>query len=76
MATKKTKRVPVQTEKRTKFLELSEKRAERAVKAIDLIGNLSVYEWKQEEVEKLIGRMIGHCYNAKARFERTRRWDK
>ena len=75
MATrKKSKAAPVQSEKRIKFLEMSEKRVERAVKLIDLVGNLSAYEWQRDEVEKMIGRMIGHCFGAKARFERTRRW--
>ncbi len=64
------------SEKREKFLSMSEKRKEKAMKAIAAIGNLSTpaYEWERTEVEQLLADLQGELDNARARFERTRRW--
>jgi len=64
------------SEKREKFLSMSEKRTEKAMKAIAAIGNLSTpaYEWERTEVEQLLADLQGELDNARARFERTRRW--
>lgn len=47
----------INTDKNKKFIELSEKRMPKAIKAIKLIGNLSNkfhYEYSEEQVKKLI----------------------
>lgn len=64
------------SEKREKFLSMSEKRKEKAVKAIAAIGNLSTpaYEWERAEVEQLLADLQAELDNTRGRFERTRRW--
>ena len=64
------------SEKRERFLDLSAKRSDRIIKAIDTLGNLSgpAYEWSNEEVTKMFGKVMQAAYASKARFEKTRRW--
>ncbi|MCL5776923.1 hypothetical protein M1105_07990 [Limibaculum sp. FT325] len=64
------------SEKREKFLSMSGKRKEKAVKAISTIGNLSTpaYEWEKAEVEQLLADLQAELDAVRGRFERTRRW--
>lgn len=60
------------SEKRTKFVELAEKRVRRAIKDIRLIGNLankSTYEYSEEDARKIIKALNYEMTNLKARFE-------
>ena len=61
--------------KRQKFVRLAENRVNNALKQIELLGNLangSVYEYTQEDVEKIL-----KCLkNAVSDLEHTYRMDK
>ena len=56
-----------------KFVELAEKRVQRALKDIKLIGNLSKrsnYKYTDEDVKKIIKALRQSVEDIKARFER------
>ena len=77
MAAKAKKKTEKVSEKREKFLKMSEARLNKAVKAIELFGNLSSpnYEWGAEEIKRMINKMRGTTYAVESRFSRTRRWN-
>ena len=57
--------------KRVKFEELAEKRVNRAIDSIRLIGNLSNrnnYEFEKNDVSKIFGALEKELKDAKARF--------
>ena len=67
------KETPVEGEsKADRFKRLATKRVARAVKCIDLIGNLSTsqYEYTPDQVEKIIHTMSDHLNAVRARFEK------
>ena len=58
--------------KREKFRELASSRADKALEAIERIGNLSnvqLYEWDQAEVKKIIKARRDEVSRVEARFE-------
>jgi hypothetical protein len=58
--------------KREKFIELAEKRTNKAIKAIRLIGNLSnrhFYEYEEREIRLLVKTLETELASMKARFE-------
>ncbi len=60
-------------DKRAKFIELAEKRVNRAIKDIRLLGNLSnvsVYEFREEDTRKMFRTLQKELDNAKERFSR------
>lgn len=63
------------SEKRKKFKSLAEKRVERALKQIRLVGNLSNkshYEYTQEDASKIINAIEGEFKIVKAKFRTSR----
>jgi hypothetical protein len=59
------------SEKRAKFVELTNKRVNAAIKKISLIGNLSnksSYEYTAEDVEKIEAALLAEVDAAIARF--------
>ncbi len=59
-------------DKREKFVELAEKRVNRLLNDIRLIGNLSNkanYEYSQEDIRKIFGAIEGEMRATKRRFE-------
>lgn len=57
--------------KREKFVELAENRVTKALKAIDLIGNLanrSNYEYSDEDYQKIFRAVEGSVREMKKRF--------
>ena len=57
--------------KRKKFRELAEKRTNKAIDAIRLIGNLSnhqLYEWEEAEVKKILKALRDSLNEVDARF--------
>ena len=59
--------------KREKFVELAEARANKALKDLQLIGNLSnraAYEFTEADVRKIFGALQKGLDAAKARFSR------
>ena len=59
--------------KREKFVELAEARVNRALKDLQLIGNLSnrsAYEFTEADVRKMFGAIQKAADAAKARFSR------
>ena len=61
-----------QAEKREKFKDLASKRTDRALEAIERIGNLSnrqLYEWDPAEVRKIIKALRDEIGKVEARFE-------
>ena len=64
-------KVPVANRKRQKFRELAEKRTNKAIEAIRLIGNLSnrqLYEWEETEVKKIVKALRDSLNEVEARF--------
>lgn len=60
------------TERRSKFVELAEKRVSRAIKDIRLIGNLSNkgnYSYTEADVKKIMRALGDELKGLKARFE-------
>lgn len=60
-------------DKRAKFVELAEKRANRAIKDLRLIGNLSnrsAYEFTEEDIRKIFRALQRELDGAKGRFSR------
>ena len=58
---------------REKFVELAEKRVQRALKDIKLIGNLSNrsnYKYSDDDVKKIIKALRNAVEDVKGRFER------
>lgn len=65
-----------ESEKHAKFAELAEKRTNRALDAIRLIGNLSnrqLYYWDDKEVKKVIRVLRGALSDVEARFKQPAR---
>ncbi|MGJ8531935.1 MAG: hypothetical protein ACSHYC_07105 [Alphaproteobacteria bacterium] len=57
--------------KREKFRTLAEKRTDKAIEAIDRIGNLSntqLYEWEESEVRKILKALRDEIGKIEARF--------
>lgn len=62
-----------ETRKRRKFRELAEKRTNRAIDAIRLIGNLSnhqIYEWEDAEIKKILKALRDSVSEVEARFSK------
>ena len=60
-------------DKRAKFVELAENRANRAIKDLRLIGNLSnrsAYEFTEEDIRKMFRALQKELDSAKGRFSR------
>lgn len=59
------------SEKRDKFVRLAEARVNRALKDIQLVGNLSnqaAYDYDEEDVRKIFSALSKALSSAKARF--------
>ena len=59
---------------RTKFVELANKRVSRALKAIQLIGNLSnrsSYNYTEEDVSKIFTALEDEMTDCRKRFDRA-----
>ena len=59
---------------RTKFVELANKRVSRALKAIQLIGNLSnrsSYDYTEEDVRKIFKALEDEMTDCRKRFDRA-----
>lgn len=70
-----------QNKKHQKFRELASNRTDKALEAIERIGNLSnrqLYEWEIGEVRKIIKALRDEVAKVEARFEapNTRRRDR
>jgi hypothetical protein len=62
------------TRDRTKFVELANKRVSRALKAIQLIGNLSNrsnYDFTEEDVSKIFKALEDEMTDCRKRFDRA-----
>ncbi|PSH56314.1 hypothetical protein [Phyllobacterium sophorae] len=60
-------------DKRQKFVELAEARVNKALKDVQLIGNLSnksAYEFNEADVRKIFGALQKGLESAKARFSK------
>jgi hypothetical protein len=69
------------SKKREKFRELASSRTDKALEAIERIGNLSnrqLYEWEEGEVRKVIKALRDAVAKVETRFEapNTRRRDR
>ncbi|MEO5805747.1 hypothetical protein [Devosia sp.] len=69
------------SKKRAKFRELASNRTDKALEAIERIGNLSnrqLYEWEENEVRKVIKALRDEVAKVESRFEvpNTRRRDR
>lgn len=61
----------VERDKRAKFVELAEKRVNRAIKDLQLIGNLSnrsAYEFTDDDIRKIFRALQKELESAKGRF--------
>lgn len=59
-------------EKKAKFKEIAEKRMDKALKGISLLGNLSRkydYEYSEEDVDAMIGALEKEIHAVKKRFD-------
>lgn len=59
------------SDKRRKFIELAERRVNRAIKDLRLIGNLSnrhSYEYREGDIEQIFQALHEEVDNAKNRF--------
>ncbi len=58
--------------KSDKFTRLATKRVEKAVKSIDLLGNLSTsqYEYTQEQIDQIISDLAQHLNEVKAKYQK------
>jgi hypothetical protein len=66
--------VILRTRDRTKFVELANKRVSRALKAIQLIGNLSNrsnYDYTEEDVTKIFKALEDEMTDCRKRFDRA-----
>ena len=66
--------VILRTRDRTKFVELANKRVSRALKAIQLIGNLSnrsSYDYTEEDVTKIFKALEDEMTDCRKRFDRA-----
>jgi len=62
------------SDRRAKFVELAEARVNKALKDMQLIGNLSnraAYDFAEADVKKIFGALQKALDNAKARFSQT-----
>lgn len=60
--------------KRAKFVELAEKRVEKALSAIRVIGNLSNrnnYQYSEEDVKKIMSALTDEVKQVQTRFKET-----
>ena len=60
-------------DKRLKFVQLAEARVNKALKDIQLIGNLSntsAYEFSEADIRKIFAALHGGLSSAKARFSK------
>lgn len=60
--------------KRSKFVELAEARVNRALKDLQLIGNLSnrsAYDFDEADIKKIFAALQRGLDSAKARFSKT-----
>lgn len=63
--------IKISRNKRLKFEELAEKRVNRAIDSIRLIGNLSNknnYEFEKNDISKIFGALEEELRSARARF--------
>ncbi len=61
-------------DKRKKFVDIAEKRVNRLINEIRLVGNLSNrsnYEYKEEDVRRIFAAVDAELRNARRRFEST-----
>ncbi len=61
-------------DKRKKFVDIAEKRVNRLINEIRLVGNLSNrsnYEYKEEDVRRIFAALDAELRNARRRFEST-----
>jgi len=61
-------------DRRKKFVELAEKRVNRAIKDIRLVGNLSNksnYSYTDQDVKKILSALRSAVDDTKARFDRN-----
>jgi hypothetical protein len=66
--------VILRTRDRTKFVELANKRVSRAIKAIQLIGNLSnrsSYDYTEEDVTRIFKALEDEMTDCRKRFDRA-----
>lgn len=59
-------------EKKEKFKEIAEKRMDKAIKGISLLGNLSRkydYEYSEEDIEAMINALNREVQGVKKRFD-------
>jgi len=64
--------VPTTDEKHQKFRELASRRTDRALEAIERIGNLSnrqLYAWDDAEVRRIVKALRDEIGKMEARFE-------
>lgn len=60
--------------KREKFVRIAESRTNKIINMIDLLGNCSnrsTYEYSEEDINKIFGRLEKELKNAKQRFTST-----
>ena len=61
-------------DKRKKFVDIAERRVNRLINEIRLVGNLSNrsnYEYKEEDVRRIFAAVDSELRNARRRFEST-----
>lgn len=64
--------MPAADEKRAKFVDLAERRVNRAIKDLRLIGNLSNrsnYRYSEDDVAKILRALKAELEDLKLRFE-------
>ena len=64
------------TERREKFIELAEKRVNKTIKQIQLIGNLSnksAYEYYDSDIKAVFDELEKEISTAKARFKPSKK---
>ena len=64
----------MESENRKKFVELAEKRVNKAIKSIQLVGNLSNrtnYKYDEDDVNKIVAALKKEVNNVKERYGST-----
>ena len=62
------------TDKRSKFVEMAERRVTNTIKDIQLVGNLAngrMYEYERTDVNKIFKKLQSELDRAKLRFEQN-----
>ena len=57
-------------DKKAKFIELGTKRINKVIKGLRHIGNLSTYEYDQQQVDKMFDAITAAVDGARARFQK------